>query len=140
MKLLIVDDEPDLRLLIRRALGTHYDVCEAGEGREALRLIRREKPRLVLLDLGLRRMSGITVLRAALALDPNIGVVMLTADCRMESAREALEIGALSYVTKPFALSDLCDEIARLRECREARDVVHSGRPWRVSRPDACRP
>lgn len=140
MKLLIVDDEADLRLLIRRALGPHYEVCEAGGGREALRLIRREKPRLVLLDRGLRRMGGIAVLRAALTLDPGIGVVMLTADSSMESAREALDGGALSYITKPFDLSELCEEIARLRERREARDTVHSGRPWRVSRFDACRP
>jgi DNA-binding NtrC family response regulator len=132
-KILIVDDDTDMRLILRAALAPIGGLLEAANGRDALRLIRAEKPRLVLLDVVMPEMDGIETLAAARRIDPNIIVVMLTGQSDISMAKKALDAGARAYVTKPFDEVYLRAEVRRLLEGDEARDPEDaSGRPWRV--------
>jgi CheY-like chemotaxis protein len=135
MKVLIVDDKADMRLLIRDTLGPLYDIIEAGSGREALRLIGKDKPHLMLLDVGMPRMDGHEVLRAARRIDPNLRVIMLTADASIATARAALLGGAVSYITKPFEPETLRAQVFHTAEAVSARGARRSDRPWRVAGP-----
>jgi diguanylate cyclase (GGDEF)-like protein len=121
-KLLIVDDEPQVRLLLRTALGKTYDVTEADSGEEALRLARTGDYRLVLLDLMMPGMSGHEVC-TRLRRNPltcHMTVVMLTARDREEDVVSGLQAGADDYIVKPFKISEL-----------KARIESHLRRQWR---------
>ena len=132
-KILLVDDDPDIRLVLRGALVASGALLEASNGRDALRLIRTEKPRLVLLDVTMPEMDGIETLRAARGIDPDLVVVMLTGECDVSIAKRALDAGARAYVTKPFDETYLRAEVRRLLEGDETRNREDaSGRPWRV--------
>ena len=114
MRLLVVDDEPDVIESIRLGFSLQWrdvEVLEASDGETALDIVEREHPDLVLLDIGLRGMDGFEVLRQIRAFS-DVPVVMLTArDDAMDKVK-GLELGADDYVTKPFNHLEL---MARLR-------------------------
>jgi PleD family two-component response regulator len=121
-KLLVVDDEPQMRALLRAALGKSYDITEAESGEEALRLARTGDFRLVLLDLMMPGMSGQEVCHR-LRVNPltcHMTVVMLTARDREEDVIAGLQSGADDYIVKPFKISEL-----------KARIDSHLRRQWR---------
>jgi two-component system KDP operon response regulator KdpE len=104
MKLLVVDDEPDVVESVRLGFTLQWrdvDVLGAGKGEQALDLIEQERPDIVLLDIGLPDIDGFEVLRQVRAFS-DVPVVMLTArDDAMDKVK-GLELGADDYVTKPF--------------------------------------
>jgi two-component system KDP operon response regulator KdpE len=104
MKLLVVDDEPDVVESVRLGFTLQWrdvDVLGAGKGELALDLIEQERPDIVLLDIGLPDIDGFEVLRQVRAFS-DVPVVMLTArDDAMDKVK-GLELGADDYVTKPF--------------------------------------
>ena len=104
MKLLVVDDEPDVVESVRLGFTLQWrdvDVLGAGKGEEALDLIEHERPDIVLLDIGLPDIDGFEVLRQVRAFS-DVPVLMLTArDDAMDKVK-GLELGADDYVTKPF--------------------------------------
>ncbi len=109
-KVLIADDEPNivvsLEFMMKRA---GYQVLIARDGPSALEAIRRERPRLVLLDGTMPGMTGFDVCAAARA-DPDLGgmkIVMLTAKGRDADIARGVGAGADAYVTKPFSTRDL---------------------------------
>lgn len=111
-KILIVDDEPQIRKLLKVTLLAHrYDIQEASSGEEALLQATMNHPDLILLDLGLPDISGMTVLNR-LREWSSVPVIVLTAKDREESKIEALDGGADDYVTKPFGMGEL---VARIR-------------------------
>lgn len=134
-KLLVVDDEHLIRWSLEQNLKKHgYEVVTAGNGEDALRLVREEQPDLVLLDIQLPGISGIDVLGKIKDHDENIVVIMVTANSGLENAINAMRLGAYDYVSKPFNLdelsiivkkalenSDLKQEVVRLRN--ETRNV-----------------
>jgi DNA-binding NtrC family response regulator len=127
-KILIVDDDDDLRRMLRGALSPVCEVIEASNGLDALCLLQREKPRLMLLDMTLPEMGGLEVLSAARRAEPGTPVVMLTGDAEVDSAVTALDRGASAYITKPFDPAYLRDEVARL-----LRPPAKDGdAPWQV--------
>lgn len=130
-KLLIVDDDPDMRETIRFLVEDLCPVVEAGNGPEALRMIKRERPALMLLDVSLPDMDGLCVLQALRDAHAAITVVMLTGETDIDKARRALENGASAYVTKPFDPGFLKDEIRRLLADSPPEDSL-SGKPWKV--------
>lgn len=112
LKVLVVDDEPPIRKLLRMGLGSQgYDVAEAPNGRVALEQIE-QKPGLVILDLGLPDMDGLDVLRAIRARDDAVPIVVLSSRGDETSKVQALDLGADDYVTKPFGMDEL---LARMR-------------------------
>jgi len=114
-KVLIADDEPNivisLEYLMKRA---GYQVSIARDGQEALDTIRREHPRLVLLDVMMPRKSGFDVcqeLRADEQIKDTL-VLMLTAKGRDTDVNKGLGVGADAYMTKPFATKELVAKVA----------------------------
>ena len=128
-KILVVDDEHLIRWSLEQNLKKQgYDVVTAGNGEDALRITREEQPELVLLDIQLPGITGIEVLEKIKEYDEDILVIMLTAHGGLETAVNAMRLGAYDYVSKPFNLdelsiiikksfetSDLKREVARLR-------------------------
>jgi two-component system KDP operon response regulator KdpE len=111
-RILIVDDEPQLRRALRRALEGHgYAVREAEDGASALAEVQAFKPDVVLLDLVLPDMSGVDVCRE-LRRDHQTPVIVLSILGDERTKIEALDQGADDYLTKPFAIGEL---LARIR-------------------------
>lgn len=111
-KILIVDDEPQIRLLLRATLTrAGYQVVEAGTALEALNAKAIDRPDLVLLDLGLPDRDGLE-LAGLLRSDKGARVIVVSAREETEQKVAALDLGADDYVTKPFNTDEL---LARIR-------------------------
>jgi two-component system KDP operon response regulator KdpE len=111
-KILVVDDEPQIRRFLRTGLPPHgYALIEAGDGSEACRLFDREKPDAVILDLGLPDQDGFAVIERIRG-DSLTPIVVLSARNDVDGKVRALELGADDYVTKPFDMGEL---LARLK-------------------------
>jgi DNA-binding response OmpR family regulator len=115
-KILIADDEPNILISLEYLLKREgYAVHVARDGQEALDVMRRERPRLVLLDVMMPRKSGIEVcqeMRGDDAIKDTL-VLMLTAKGRDTDVAKGLGVGADAYMTKPFATKDL---VAKVRD------------------------
>ncbi|KQP91888.1 response regulator transcription factor [Methylobacterium sp. Leaf117] len=111
--ILVVDDEPPIRKLLRTGLATQgYTVFEAPNARTALDILARETIALIILDLGLPDMRGHDLLRRIRADHRDLPVVVLSSRDDESGKVEALDLGADDYVTKPFGMGEL---LARLR-------------------------
>lgn len=109
-KLLIVDDEIDVREFAANFFRKRkLEVDIAGSGEEALEKIKQDKPDVVLLDIRMDGMNGITALEEIKKIDPGIKVVMVTGTKPEENEAYAkcLELGASNYVHKPLKLEEL---------------------------------
>jgi response regulator RpfG family c-di-GMP phosphodiesterase len=125
-RVLIVDDESDLRRMLARFLTQRgYDVSQAASGAEALMAVHAFRPTVMLLDINLPGMSGVEVLPEALELDPDLAIVMLTGASDAATATACLQRGALDFVTKPF---DLERVHAVLRQAERRRDTAAQDR------------
>ena len=107
-RVLITDDEIEMRkMLAEHCRDRGYEVLEAADGEEALARVPEYRPHIVLLDLLMAGIGGLETLRRIKAMMPEIHVIMVTAIEQLESAQEALLLGASDYVTKPFSLREL---------------------------------
>jgi len=126
LRVLVIDDEPPIRKLLRMGLSTQgYRVIEAADGRSALDHLR-EKPDLVILDLGLPDMQGLELLRAMRTRDEGVPIVVLSSRSDESAKVQALDIGADDYVTKPFGMDEL---LARIRAALRHQLQVQGERP-----------
>ena len=118
-KILIVDDEPNILVSLEYLMKREgFEVLLARDGQEALDVLRRERPRLVLLDVMMPRKSGFEVcqeLRADEAIRDTL-VLMLTAKGRDTDVAKGLGVGADAYVTKPFSTRELVEKVRALLE------------------------
>lgn len=123
-----MDDEPRLRrVLVRLLEGDGFTCREAGSGVEALRLMEAEAVPLVISDLRMPEMDGVTLLKELVKRWPGTAVIMVTAVAEVESAVACLKQGALDYVAKPFHL----DEVrARVGQAIEKRRLVLENREY----------
>jgi two-component system KDP operon response regulator KdpE len=111
--LLVVDDEPPIRRLLRTSLGAQgYRVLEAASAQSALDIISQEAPEVVLLDLGLPDQDGLEVIRRLRTSGSKVAVIVLSSRGDERGKVDALDLGADDYVTKPFGMAEL---IARIR-------------------------
>ncbi|WFR98565.1 response regulator transcription factor [Rhizobium tumorigenes] len=112
IKILIVDDEPPIRRLLRVGLTAQgYDVIEAADALSAARLVKNEPPDLIILDLGLPDKPGHELLQQWRDEGVIIPVVILSSRTDEGGIVQALEIGADDYVTKPFGVNELAARI-----------------------------
>ena len=124
--ILVVDDEPPIRRLLRTSLTAQgYDVVEATGGQEAIDAAEREKPDLVILDLGLPDLGGIEVIRV-LRQRSSLPIIVLSVRDDERGKVEALDLGADDYVTKPFGVDEL---VARIRTALRHRFQVQGEKP-----------
>jgi two-component system KDP operon response regulator KdpE len=149
--ILIVDDEPQIRRVMRTTLSSNgYSVIEARSGEEALEMMRKERPELVLLDVNMPGMSGLDVCRE-IRDQSDIAIIMLTVRNSEHDKVLALDAGADDYVVKPFSIEELLARIrAALRRTSspepvpayvssdleidfERRKVLVQGRPVRLT-------
>lgn len=113
-KILIVDDEADIALILKLQLeDAGYKTVRARDGIEALEHIAREDFTLILLDIKMPRMDGMQVLERVRQEFPDSGVVMMTAHGSETIAVEAMKNGAIDYISKPFSTDDLLKKIER---------------------------
>jgi CheY-like chemotaxis protein len=107
-RVLVVDDEPAAVELLREFfVGKGYDVTTASSGQEALQRVKENRPHLMLLDICMPGMDGLTVLQKTRQIDQEVGVIMVTAINEEETGRQALSLGAFDYVVKPVDLAYL---------------------------------
>jgi two-component system, OmpR family, alkaline phosphatase synthesis response regulator PhoP len=124
-RLLVVDDEPNLRHSLSYALRQEgYEVATAEDGERALDLFREGKPDLVVLDVMLPKLDGLAVCRA-IRRESEVPVIMLTARATELDTIVGLEVGADDYLAKPFSTRELIARIrAALRRAAAPRDTV----------------
>jgi two-component system KDP operon response regulator KdpE len=122
-RILVVDDEPQIRRIMRTTLtSAGYEVEDARTGEDALVKVREFRPDLVLLDVNMPGMGGLKTCKA-LREDPNVAIVMLTIHNSEAAKVEALDAGADDYVTKPFSTPEL---LARIRAALRRVPSAHS--------------
>ena len=123
-QVLIVDDEPNLRKILSAQLTRDgYDVLTAEDGQQGLEALREHHIDLVITDLKMPKVDGMSLLREALREDPELPIVMITAHGTIDTAVEALKTGAFDYLTKPFDKDEVRQIVAKALKTRELRDA-----------------
>ncbi|PJB32387.1 MAG: hypothetical protein CO109_04885, partial [Deltaproteobacteria bacterium CG_4_9_14_3_um_filter_65_9] len=112
---LVVDDEPQVRNLLVDLFGSYgHEVVGAGEGQAGIDLLKQRKFDLLLVDLSMPGMGGIDVLREMKALEIQIPSIVITGFGSIQSAVEAVRLGAYDYITKPFNIDELMITVNRV--------------------------
>ncbi|PIT03178.1 Fis family transcriptional regulator [Bradyrhizobium nitroreducens] len=126
IKVLVIDDEPPIRKLLRMGLTTQgYEILEASNGKTALEKLA-EGPALIILDLGLPDVQGHELLRTIRARNEGVPIVVLSSRGDEAGKVQALDLGADDYLTKPFGMDEL---LARLRAALRHQLQVKGERP-----------
>src|SRR5882724_8154864 len=129
VKCLVVDDEPRLRrVLVRLLEGEGFSCAEAGSGTEALEMLQHDPVPLVISDLRMPQMDGVTLLREIIARWPTTAVIVVTAVAEVESAVACLQLGALDYVAKPFHLDEVRARVMQALDKRSLKMEVEDYR------------
>lgn len=126
LKILVIDDEPPIRKLLRMGLNTQgYDILDAPNGKTALELLGKA-PDLVILDLGLPDIQGLELLRMIRARMESVPIVVLSSRGDEAGKVQALDLGADDYITKPFGMDEL---LARIRAALRHQLQIQGERP-----------
>ncbi|NVN93175.1 MAG: sigma-54-dependent Fis family transcriptional regulator [Desulfuromonadales bacterium] len=124
MKILIVDDETVIRDALKRILDNQQrffvDTCSSGYG--AIELLHKQDFDLIVTDLKMPGMSGLEVLKAVKALQPNVPVIIITGYATVDTAVEAMKNGAFDYLSKPFAPDQFLEKVEEALKQRRLGD------------------
>jgi DNA-binding NtrC family response regulator len=137
LRVLLVDDEPDLRAVLAEALReAGHAVTTAGDGAEALARVHDEVFDVVVTDVNLPKIDGLTLFRRARVESPSTSVILITAFGEISQAVAALKEGVFDYLAKPFETDELLARLAHLsserglrRELEQARAALAGGAP-----------
>ncbi len=114
-KILVIDDQPNVRALLDMLLRQQgYDVVLADNGWKGLRLYRQEHPDVILLDLNMPELDGVTVLKQIRSVDLKQPVIILTGDSTPETERQVRALGVSEFIVKGSSLHLLADTVKRL--------------------------
>ncbi|MBU4375989.1 MAG: response regulator [Candidatus Omnitrophica bacterium] len=111
-RILLVDDEWDVcDFMMRFFAERNFEVFTATNGSDAILIAERDKPHIALLDIRMKDMSGIEVLKKIRRINKNLKVVMVTCVSDLEAMKEAKSLGATAYITKPLVLANLMEVV-----------------------------
>jgi len=114
MKVLVVDDALFTRKVLKEILENEgCEVIEASNGKEAVDKFRLERPDLVLLDVSMPDMDGLTTLQAIKGIDENAKVIMVSAMGQTSTVQEAMKFGACDFIVKPFRSNQIRELVTR---------------------------
>jgi YesN/AraC family two-component response regulator len=135
-KMLIVDDEKSIRESVKTIFSEDFLVFTASEGKEAIEILKQERPVLVFLDITMPGLSGLDVL--ALIKETNISATiwMLTGEDNINIALKTIQMGATGYLTKPFNVSEIrkiADNVKKNCDRKGAHDTS-GDKPWHVEK------
>ena len=123
-RLLIVDDDPQMRAMLRQALERHgFEVHEAASGAEVLQALESARPDAVVLDKEMPGLTGFDALELIRQHDVAVPVIVITAFGGLAVRAEALRRGATAYVEKPFRVSALVEQLLAVTETRGPRSA-----------------
>lgn len=112
--ILIVDDQFGIRLLLQEVFKKDgYKTYTAENGKQALEIAKKNKPSLVLLDFKLPGMDGIEILKRLKEMDSEIKVIMMTAYGELDMIQEAIDLGAITYYSKPFDIDEVRNAVKK---------------------------
>ncbi|AIM16432.1 MULTISPECIES: response regulator [Neobacillus] len=107
-KILIVDDQFGIRILLNEVFQKEgYQTFQAANGVQAIELVKKNSPDLVLLDMKIPGMDGIEILKRLKVIDPDIRVIIMTAYGELDMIQKAKELGAITHFAKPFDIDDI---------------------------------
>jgi len=113
-KVLIVDDQFGIRILLNEVFQKEgYQTFQAANGVQALEILTKNKPDIVLLDMKIPGMDGIEILKRMKKLNQHIRVIIMTAYGELDMIQEARDLGALTHFAKPFDIDDLRDAVKK---------------------------
>ncbi len=113
-KLLIVDDQFGIRILLNEIFQKEgYKTFQAANGQQALEIVRKHYPELVLLDMKIPGMDGIEILKRMKEIEPEIRVIIMTAYGELDMIQEAKDLGALTHFAKPFDIDDIREAVRK---------------------------
>ena len=123
--LLVVDDEPPVLKVVERLAGkAGFDVVSCGSGVEAMKALARKPADLAMVDLRMPDVNGLDLLRQIRSAVPSCEVILMTAYAAVDSAVEAIKLGAREYLTKPFDFDRLRQVLVEIRVELERRAQV----------------
>jgi two-component system, NtrC family, response regulator AtoC len=118
-QILVVDDEPNLRRVLAAQLSRDgYEVHAVADGKAALKILEEQYVDVVITDLRMPELDGLELMRRALALEPELPVVIITAHGTVDNAVEALKSGAFDYITKPFDQNEVRNVVRKALRTR----------------------
>ncbi|TCJ17822.1 sigma-54-dependent Fis family transcriptional regulator [Flaviaesturariibacter flavus] len=138
-KILIVDDDRDMCLLLKRFLTRHnFEVLEAYSGKKALELLETVEPDLVMCDFRLEDMEGNVLLGKIKEIYPQVPVIIITGYSDIKIAVEVMKMGAYDYITKPLFPDEILVTIKKALEAASSQDTGAVHQPQRVAAPPAA--
>lgn len=131
-KILVVDDEPSIRKYLQTLLEVEgFDVETVSSGKEALQQIGEgRRPEFIILDVLMPEMDGLETLQQLLQIDRTLNVIMLSCSNEVNTVVEAIRIGALDYLTKPFEKAELDAAFLKVRQKQQLRSENESLREY----------
>ena len=124
-KILVVDDEPSVtEVLTEFFTSKGYEVISASGGIEGLSKAEKHRPDVILLDVRMPDMDGITVLRRIREVNPWVGILMMSGNTDTEAAKETLQLGAFDYILKPFDFDYLDRAVHKMLTAAAPADAV----------------
>ncbi|ANB60626.1 response regulator [Anoxybacteroides amylolyticum] len=113
-KLLIVDDQYGIRILLNEVFQREgYTTFQAANGVQALEIVQKHQPDLVLLDMKIPGMDGIEILKRIKEINRDIKVIIMTAYGELDMIQETRELGAVMHFAKPFDIDDMRDAVRK---------------------------
>lgn len=124
-RILIADDEINMIWALKKALGKeNYEIISANNGLDAIEIVKKEEPDLVILDIKMPIVDGMEALKKIKEVNSNIPVIMMTAHGSTKLAVEAMKSGASDYISKPFDIEELRITIRKALEFKNLNDEV----------------
>nr|WP_096156332.1 MULTISPECIES: response regulator [Bacillus] len=113
-KLLIVDDQFGIRILLNEVFSKEgYQTFQAANGYQALDIVEKHSPDLVLLDMKIPGMDGIEILKRLKAINKDIQVIIMTAYGELDMIQESKDLGAITHFAKPFDIDEIREAVRK---------------------------